>query len=114
MARQGELGLLCGWEGAAFGFCRACSCVPGSGKEGTPLLPGAVVPWRHFCLVPGHTAGCTLSTLTSAALMGHCSLDSFPRHTVQLKEHHCVFRGLKSAEDAAFFFQLIFMHYQNF
>lgn len=77
MARQGSWDCcVAGKEHPLASAEPAAVCLEGKGGD-SMLLPGAVVPWRPFCLVPGHTAGCTLRclTLTGAALMGHCSLE---------------------------------------
>lgn len=116
MARQGQLGLLCGWEGAPFGFCRACSCECKGGastaawSSGPSCSTGRVCR-RHFCgassLYCLHPA---LPPLWHSCIDGSLE-DWFPPHTVQLQEHHCVFSELKSAENASivFFFSVNFL-----
>lgn len=115
--RQGRLGLLRGWEGAPFGFaepaavwlwveCRWLHCCLELCSPACTARAGCAGGISVCCQVTLLPAPCTASTL-----MGHCSLEEwFPPHTAQLKEHQCVFRGLKPA---SIFFQLVFIHCQS-
>lgn len=105
-------------------------CVAGKERPLASAEPAAVwlwVEWRwlHCCLelcspactalagcAGGISVCCQVTLLpapcTASTLMGHCSLQEWFRpHTAQLKEHQCVFRGLKPA---SIFFQLVFIH----